>query len=146
MANKQSNKWILARFIFPVTLFAGMLAGCNKTNVVVNDPDRITVVIDSLLNENRKLTDSLTVTKERLKDCEQRKAPRPCKQKAKPAPAKPAAEKSADVSIEQNNNSANTVVIGNHNTVNVTNIVGDTVKKKKITIEAYVERTYKFTR
>ena len=89
------------RIALPAVAFLTMLGGCKNTdndNTSDNQPDqdRVTFVVDSLLRENRKLTDSLAVVNTRLDDCEQARAnentakpcPCPCKKKTQPTAPK----------------------------------------------------------
>ncbi len=148
MTTKSSNKWILARIILPATLFAGALVGCGNANHTAaseqgNDSDRVAFVVDSLLRENRKLTDSLSVVNERLDSCENAHSKRCPQDKKKPAQQKPTPKKPVqkapvqkkpvqatptqtpaattpanEIKIGTNNSGNNTVVIGNENEIN----------------------------
>lgn len=97
MKSNTPNKWLLMRIALPAVAFMTMLGGCkntdNNTSDTQPDQDRITFVIDSLLRENRKLTDSLDVVNTRLDDCEQARAnentTKPCPCKKKPQPTQP---------------------------------------------------------
>ena len=96
MATKSSNNWLLVRVVLPATVFAAMLMGCGACRNVSdkdNDGDRAAFVVDSLLKENRKLTDSLAVVGTRLDDCEKARAASkkrcPCDKKPAPTPVKP---------------------------------------------------------
>lgn len=153
MTTNSSNKWILVRIILPATLFAGMLVSCgNSANTTASEPqtndERTAFVVDSLLRENRKLTDSLSVVNERLDSCESARSKRcPCDKK-KSAPQKPVQKKPVqkkpvqkkpttqkpvqttpvqtpvattpanEIKIGTNNSGNNTVVIGNENEIN----------------------------
>lgn len=99
MKSNTPNKWFLMRIALPAVAFMTMLGGCKNAdndNTSDNQPDqdRITFVVDSLLRENRKLTDSLAVVNTRLDDCEQARAnentakPCPCKKKTQPTAPK----------------------------------------------------------
>lgn len=99
MKSNTPNKWFLMRIALPAVAFTTMLGGCknvddDNTSDTQPDQDRITFVVDSLLRENRKLTDSLTVVNTRLDDCEQARAnentakPCPCKKKTQPTTPK----------------------------------------------------------
>lgn len=100
MKSNTPNKWFLIRIALPAVAFMTMLGGCknvddDNTSDTQPDQDRITFVVDSLLRENRKLTDSLTVVNTRLDDCEQARAnentakPCPCPRKKKTQPTTP---------------------------------------------------------
>ena len=100
MKSNTPNKWFLMRIALPAVAFMTMLGGCKNAdndNTSDNQPDqdRITFVVDSLLRENRKLTDSLAVVNTRLDDCEQARAnentakPCPCPRKKKTQPTAP---------------------------------------------------------
>lgn len=96
MATKSSNNWLLVRVVLPATVFAAMLMGCGACRNVSdkdNDGDRSAFVVDSLLKENRKLTDSLATVGARLDSCESaHKVPKkrcPCDKKPAPTPVKP---------------------------------------------------------
>ncbi len=101
MKSNTPNKWFLMRIALPAVTFMTMLVGCKNAdndNTSDNQPDqdRVTFVVDSLLRENRKLTDSLAVVNTRLDDCEQARAnentakpcPCPCKKKTQPTAPK----------------------------------------------------------
>ena len=148
MTTKSSNKWILARIILPATLFAGALAGCGNVNHTAaseqgNDSDRVAFVVDSLLRENRKLTDSLSVVNERLDSCENAHSKRCPQDKKKTGSTKANSEEACskstgakktctgytnpdtccttpanEIKIGTNNSGNNTVVIGNENEIN----------------------------
>ena len=100
MKSNTPNKWFLMRIALPAVAFMTMLGGCKNAdndNTSDNQPDqdRVTFVVDSLLRENRKLTDSLAVVNTRLDDCEQARAnentakPCPCPRKKKTQPTAP---------------------------------------------------------
>ncbi len=182
MTTKPSNKWFLTRLTLPIATAALMLTSCKDSNSSTeNSADskliQITIIddsahiIDSLLQENSKLTDSLDVVNERLDECNATRNKRcpcntrqPVKKKpttpVKPAPAAPTPAKatvaqpaSTQVKIDNNNAGNNTVVIGNSNTVNnvvingCTSVVLDTLAQVKTTRRimsghAQIEYTY----
>ena len=96
-----SKKWLWALTAVPVAAVAVLLLGRNRGEVDAGDEvvaDRVVFVVDSLLNENRRLTDSLAVVNARLDECEsaradaKKKVDCPCKDK-KPVAKKPVAKK-----------------------------------------------------
>lgn len=96
-----SKKWLWALTAVPVAAVAVLLLGRNRGEVDAGDEvvaDRVVFVVDSLLNENRRLTDSLAVVNARLDECEsaradaKKKVDCPCKDK-KPAAKKPVEKK-----------------------------------------------------
>ncbi len=181
MKTQPSTKWILTRLALPVAVVAIMLVSCNNKANSSNDKQTQPVVknnttqIDSLLKENRKLTDSLNVVNERLDSCEAARKKRcPCPGNTvkptpvKPAPVKPAPVKPAPVAptpvtqpatnqitIDNNNAGNNAVVIGNNNHVNnvvingCTEIVLDTLGQVQTTrriMSGYAKTTYTYTK
>lgn len=141
-----SKKWLWALTAVPVAAVAVLLLGRNRGEVDAGDEvvaDRVVFVVDSLLNENRRLTDSLAVVNARLDECEsaradaKKKVDCPCKDK-KPAAKKPVEKKkpvakpqpkqdmpkpvamqpSVKVVVKDDSQNNGAVVVGNHNTVN----------------------------
>ena len=162
MATKSSNNWLLVRVVLPATVFAAMLMGCGacqNSSDKDNGGDRAAFVVDSLLQENRKLTDSLATVGARLDDCEKARAASkkrcPCDKKPAPTPVKPKpapkpvlkpvkvvvtpapAQPINQVVVDGDNNG--TIVVGNNNTVNnntvvingATQVVVDTMARVK---------------
>ena len=148
MTKNTANKRFLTRIALPLTTMIVMLVGCknnNSSNSYYDEDDCTASVVEYLLQENHRLTDSLAVVNERLDDCESARSKRcPCVKTPTPrkkitAPkitkpvitkpvvttpvaTKPTATKPASttnqVIIKENNGGNNTVIIGNNNTVN----------------------------
>ena len=149
MTQKPSNKWILLRIVTPIAVAAMILSSCKDSENPsdTNDTDRTAFVVDSLLRENRKLTDSLDVVRERLDDCENardnadstEKAPAkrcPCPCKPQPAPKAPVVVKpqpkdtvktevtrttavpATQIIIGDQSENNGAIVVGNNNTTN----------------------------
>ena len=179
MTTNSSNKWILTRLALPVATALAMLAGCKSTPTSEqSEQDEITItiidnranLIDSLLQANHKLTDSLNVVNTRLDSCEAARAKRcPCEKKPTtptqkkkpvkkaPTPAKPVVSQPASTKIIIDNNNAgnNAVVIGNNNNVNnvvingCTEIVLDTLGQVQTTrriMSGHAKTTYTYTK
>ncbi len=145
-----SKKWLWSLAVIPVAAVGVLLMARNSGDANdVDSPDvnRVAFVVDSLLNENRKLTDSLAVVNGRLDECEQARAGAvkkrcPCDDKKtpvkkpgpkktvvkKPAPQKTstvqkvvvtgAEQPSVKVVVKDNSENNGAVVVGNHNNVN----------------------------
>ncbi|MBR2393547.1 MAG: hypothetical protein IKB05_03585 [Alphaproteobacteria bacterium] len=170
MNTNSSTKRFFACLALPIATTIIMLTGCKNSASDTNDSDRAAFVIDSLLTENRKLTDSLSVVNERLDECNAARCKRCPQDKKKPTPKKPTPKKptpkkptqpksavakpaSTQVIIDNNNAGNNAVVIGDNNNVNnivingCTRVVLDTLAQVKTTRRimsghAQIEYTY----
>lgn len=167
MATKSSNRWFLTRITLPIATALLMLTGCKNTNsstansancdhihitIIDNDTD----TIDSLLHENRRLTDSLSAVNKRLDKCkgtrDKKKSNQNKTKQTKQNNTQPASNR---VTIENNNTGNNTVIIGNDNTVNnviingATSAVQDTLSRVKTTrriMSGHAKTTYTYTK
>ena len=157
MAVRFSKKWLWALTVVPVAAGIMLLArGCDSDIENIDDnqnADRVAFVVDSLLKENRKLTDSLAVVNHRLDDCEQARAAEkkcPCQskkpvtkkpivKKSEPVKSEPVVQPSVRVVVKDNAQNNGAVVVGSNN--NVTNVVVNNYTQAAVDTVKQVQRT-----